>query len=730
LKGSAVVGAGGCLLSRGMAMSQFFPSEVEPSEFVRRKLHELTVLEEMNKEIHSTMNISQLLKILVQKAGVGVDFERCLIYLLEEDYLRCVAWIDRVKREKASIVEKRVGFRMDENAVEVLVVKMGKPIFVENTLLDERVSPKVLRVSGTRQYGIAPLIGRKGVLGILTGDKFYSKKPILPEDMESLQLFAGHISLALENAMLYEEKEKFNKILEKTVRERTSELARVYQDISRKMTKLSSLYQMARLLNESLEQKAVLDQISTLLGSLGYETFSVSVLQDGNPETVLLKGIEEEDGKHLDRPLLEEVPEEFWNTPRILLGNETPSNQLSPAYLDCCRRRKIQSAILTPIISKGKRIGALKVYSEQPGAFADEQKDFFYAFGQQVGAALENAIIYQKVVDEKDQIKTISRRIEQENLYLKEKIRSELVIGRSAKMIEVMDLVQKVAPTSTTVMIYGETGTGKELIANAIHEMSPRKKRSLIKVNCAAIPEDLIESELFGHERGAFTGAYERRIGMFELAHGGSIFLDEIGDLSMRTQTKLLRVLQEQEIQRIGSKAPIHVDVRIIAATNKDLKKRIEEMSFRSDLYYRLGVFPITLPPLRERIEDIEDLVDFFLNRYAHIKQRKMPLRPEVMTVLSRYSWPGNVRELENVIERLVIISKKESITLEDLPRELWGNPSTNAQAKHLNEAIQEFKKNMITQTLASAGGKKSKAAEMLGLPRSNFSRLLKSLNL
>ena len=221
-------------------MNQLISSEIGFSDFVRRKLHELTILAEMNKEIHSTMNMSQLLKILVQKAGVGVNFERCLIYLLQEDYLRCVAWIDRVKREKASIIEKRVGFRMDENAVEVLVVKMGKPIYVENALQDKRVSPKILKVSGTKEYGISPLIGRNRVLGVLTGDKFYSKSPILPEDMESLQLFAGHISLAIENAMLYEEKEKFNKVLEKTVQERTSELDRAYQDISRKMTKLSN----------------------------------------------------------------------------------------------------------------------------------------------------------------------------------------------------------------------------------------------------------------------------------------------------------------------------------------------------------------------------------------------------------------------------------------------------------------------------------------------------------
>ena len=376
--------------------------EMGSSDFVRRKLHEMTVLAEMNKEIHSTMNISQLLKILVQKAGVGVDFERCLIYLVDEDYLRCVAWIDRVKREKASIIEKRVGFRMDEDAVEVLAVKTGKPIFVENAVQDKRVSPKFQRITGTKQYGISPLIGRNSVLGILTGDKFYSKRPILPEDMESLQLFAGHISLAIENAMLYEEKEKFSQILEKTVQERTSELARVYQDISRKMAKLSSLYRMARLLNESLEQKAVLDQISTLLGGLGFDTFSVSIFKDGKPRAVLLKGIEEEDEKYLEHPLPEEVSEEFWESPRVLLANDSSSAHLPFAYLDYCRKRKVQSSILTPIICNGKRIGVLKVYSQIPDAFGDEQKDFFYAFGQQIGAALENAIIYQKVVDEKN----------------------------------------------------------------------------------------------------------------------------------------------------------------------------------------------------------------------------------------------------------------------------------------------------------------------------------------
>ncbi|MHB8090455.1 MAG: sigma 54-interacting transcriptional regulator [Syntrophales bacterium] len=712
-------------------MDRLISTDIGSSDFVKRKLHELIVLTEMNKEIHSTMNINQLFQILIQKVGVGVNFERCLLYLLQEDYLRCVVWIDLVKREKASIIEKRVGFRMDENAVEVQVFKTGKPIYVENAFLDKRVSQKILNVSGTKEYGALPLIGRKSVLGVLTGDKFYSKSPILPEDMESLQLFAGHISLAIENAMLYEEKERFSMVLEKTVQERTAELVRANQDISMKMTKLSSLYQMAKLLDDGLEQKAVLYQISALLGSLGFDTFSVGLLQENNPRTVFVKNIEDNDPECLDLPLPEEVNEEFWKSPHVFLIHNKPPATLPSAFLNYCRTRQIRSFLVTPIISKGKRIGVLKIFSQTRDAFPDEQKDFFYTFGQQAGVALENAIMYQKVVDEKNQIKTISERIEQENLYLKKRIKSEFVIGKSPKMIEVMELVRKVAPNQTTVIIYGETGTGKEHIANAVHEMSPRSGRSLVKVNCAAIPEDLIESELFGHERGAFTGAYEKRIGMFELANGGTIFLDEIGDLSMKTQTKLLRVLQEQEVQRIGSKVPIHVDVRVIAATNKDLQKAIEELNFRSDLYYRLAVFPITLAPLRERKEDIGTLLDFFLNKYAYIRKRKMKLSPQVIEVLLGYSWPGNVRELENVVERLVVVSRNDTITVDDLPRELWATSNiAHPQAKHLNEAIQAFKKNIVIQTLTAAGGKKSRAADILGLPRSNFSRLLKSLNL
>jgi transcriptional regulator with GAF, ATPase, and Fis domain len=253
-------------------------------------------------------------------------------------------------------------------------------------------------------------------------------------------------------------------------------------------------------------------------------------------------------------------------------------------------------------------------------------------------------------------------RLQQQNLYLQEEIKSdhnfEEIIGRSSSLTAVLDKVLRVAPTDSSVLIYGETGTGKELIARAIHSAGKRKDKPLIKINCAALPAGLVESELFGHEKGAFTGAITRRIGRFELAQGGTIFLDEIGELPGEAQAKILRVLQEKEFDRVGGGAPIRVDVRVIAATNRDLRKAVKEKTFREDLYYRLNVFPIQLPPLRERTEDIPLLVQFLVNKFAvRIGKRINEVERETMLRLLAYPWPGNVRELENVIERAVILA-------------------------------------------------------------------------
>jgi transcriptional regulator with PAS, ATPase and Fis domain len=252
----------------------------------------------------------------------------------------------------------------------------------------------------------------------------------------------------------------------------------------------------------------------------------------------------------------------------------------------------------------------------------------------------------------------------------------------------------------------------------------------LIKVNCAAIPEELLESELFGHEKGAFTGAHDRRTGMFQLAQGGTIFLDEIGDISLKTQAKLLRVLQESELQPLGSTTSIKIDVRVIAATNKNLKKKIEQGTFRSDLFYRLNVFPITMPPLRDRLEDIPRLVEFFIKKYSHLKKGKAHIDKDVIGIFLKYSWPGNIRELENIIERLMIISGSGNITITDLPREMSVDATGRLPVKPLKEAVFDFKKSLVRQALSESSGKKSNAAAMLGMPRSNFSRLLKQLGM
>ncbi len=711
---------------------------MEP-EFIQKRLRELGTLAEINKEIHSTMHVDRLLQILVEKTLIGVNFERGLIYLVEGDFLRCVAFLDRVKRERGSTIKGWVGFRMDETAVEVLAVKTGKPVYVRDARTDKRVSQKLLRITDSKEYCVVPLIGRDRVLGVLTGDKLYSEERILPGDIETLELFSGHISLAIDNARLYEEKERFSRLLEKRVAERTTELARANEQLSNKMSELSTLYEMSRLLSKSLRLEAVLDHILSMVRGLGYETCAIHLWEEGRSGRVFHEGLDEIYTSLNALPDPDNRPKKrrqtsFDMTDPKVLSDFISSMKPSPLR-NYIKDKGYQSGLLVPLHSKDQLIAVLVIYSPRPDLFKEEQTAFFTTFGRQVGVALEKALLFQAVMDQRDHMETLSRKLEQENISLREKIKADLsrkfIIGKSPAMNRVMDLIRKVSPTDTTVMIYGETGTGKELVTNAIHEMGPRKDGPLIKVNCAAIPEDLLESELFGHERGAFTGARERRIGMFQLAQKGTIFLDEIGDVSPKTQIKLLRVLQEYEIQPLGAKSPIAVDVRVIAATNQDLMQKIESGLFRSDLYYRLNVFPLSLPPLRKRQEDIPELVAFFLKKYTHLRPRIIGLEPDVEEVLLNYQWPGNIRELENIIERLMLISRDELISKNDLPLELLQKKlRTGYPEMPLREAILAFKKMLVTQALSRSGGKKSKAAERLGMPRSNFSRLMKELGL
>src|SRR5687768_2749988 len=323
----------------------------------------------------------------------------------------------------------------------------------------------------------------------------------------------------------------------------------------------------------------------------------------------------------------------------------------------------IQSYCVVPLVAMGTSIGTFTLWSEQENQYTQADAELLREVANQIAIAIANMQSYEE-------IKALKGRLEKENVYLQEEIRTvhnfEEIVGSSPALLELLRKVDQVAPTDSTVLIYGETGTGKELIARAIHDRSNRKNRPLVKVNCSAISAGLVESELFGHVKGAFTGAFERRIGRFELADGGTIFLDEVGELPLDTQVKLLRVLQEREFEPVGSNRSIRVDVRIICATNRNLQESTKEGTFRSDLYYRLNVFPLEVPPLRERRADIAPLAMFFLSRYARNLGKKIDgISAATTERLTNYSWPGNIRELQNLIERALILCTGPMLELE-----------------------------------------------------------------
>jgi two-component system response regulator HydG len=326
------------------------------------------------------------------------------------------------------------------------------------------------------------------------------------------------------------------------------------------------------------------------------------------------------------------------------------------------------------------------------------------------------------------------RQLEQENKYLKERLGDRFdfssIIGRSPAMRDLFDTIALVAPSEATALIVGESGTGKELIANSIHHNSSRKERPFIKVNCAALPETLLESELFGHEKGAFTGAIARKQGRFQLAHRGSILLDEIGEMAPSTQAKILRVLQEREFEPLGGSQTVKVDTRVIAATNKNLEEEIQQGRFREDLYYRLNVVTLEVPPLRERREDISLLADFFLKQYAQKNRRLVKgFTPRAMDLLMRHPWPGNVRELENVVERAVIMGRSDMISELELPdavRALEAKDGEDVIDLIPGRSLKEMEREMIIRTLEEAGGNRTRTAEILGISRRTLQLKLK----
>jgi len=394
-----------------------------------------------------------------------------------------------------------------------------------------------------------------------------------------------------------------------------------------------------------------------------------------------------------------------------------------------------------PLLGRKRVLGVLTLGTVRENAFADDDLAFLGQVASQIAIAVENAIAYGQIADLKD-------KLAQEKIYLEDEIRSELnfeeIVGTSDVLVQVLKQIETVAPTDSTVLIYGETGTGKELIARAVHNLSSRKTNAFVKLNCAAIPTGLLESELFGHEKGAFTGAISQRVGRFELAHRGTVFLDEVGEIPLELQPKLLRVLQEREFERLGSTRTLRTDARLIAATNRDLEEMVQEQKFRSDLYYRLNVFPVRIPPLRERPEDIPLLVRHFVQQFSRRNNRAIDSIPsDTMDALVRYHWPGNIRELQNVIERAVIVSKGPvlQVSVADLkprPESLVSAPvskstSGDNRGENLRTVLDDAERKQIVGELGRANwgvAGPDGAAAGLGMKRSTLQFRMRKLGI
>ncbi len=488
---------------------------------------------------------------------------------------------------------------------------------------------------------------------------------------------------------------------------------------------LWALYEIARVLSsrdDIREQlKGVLDILSERLG-MNRGMISVLDLQSGEVWLDVAKEVEI-NGEKITYRLGEGITGKVAQTGRPMaianLGKETHFLDRTGARRSL--NRKELSFLCVPIFYRGRVVGILS---------ADKLSREVEDLDKELHLLSSVAELLGKVV--------YFRAVEEENRKLRKRLATATrpktdIIGRSKGILNVLKLIDQVSETDTTVLIYGETGTGKELVAKAIHENSRRCKGPLIKVNCAAMPESLLESELFGHEKGAFTGAVARRKGCFQEAQGGTIFLDEIGELSPMAQAKLLRVLQEKEIQPVGSSRTIKVDVRVLAATNKDLEEEVSRGNFRSDLYYRLNIFPIYIPPLRERGSDILLLADFFVNKYAQVFNKDIKrISTSAIDMLMSYHWPGNVRELENCIERAVLLAEGNTIESHHLPPSLQIK-SKNDKGKFRGKfdiLVSNFEKDLIIDALKETGGNQSAAAKILGTTKRIIQYKIKKYNI
>jgi len=565
-----------------------------------------------------------------------------------------------------------------------------QPLVVPDVNAETRFSPEMnfLKDKGIRSYCALPLTTaekRLGALGLGSSRvSAYSE-----ENLPLLRRVAQLLALAVENALtreaLQQEKERLQVLLE------VNTTLLINRDLEKLFPEISGF--MRRVIRHDYASVAVYDEAAHTLSLYPLD----SPLTQGLAGTDTTLPVKETPA---GRALLEGETKIFSREDLVGIRSDFVSQMLEQG---------VQSLCCIPLVTRKGTLGTLNLASRERNAFVAQDLDFLRQVAAQVAVALDNARAYREIAQLKD-------KLAKENLYLEDEIRSELnfeeIVGESPALKKVLDQARTVAPSDATVLILGETGTGKELIARAIHRMSSRKNASFVKLNCAAIPAGLLESELFGHEKGAFTGAVSQKIGRLELADKGTLFLDELGELPLEVQPKLLRVLQDQEFERLGSTGTIRVDIRLIAATNRDLAKRVAGRQFRSDLYYRLNVFPIRLPELRERKQDIPLLVRYLVQKFARRMNKEIETIPtETMNALVSWEWPGNVRELENFIERSVILSKGPILRVPLVELNLA------AEDSHSDSTLESLQRENIIRVLRETGG-------VLGGPRGAAARL------
>ncbi|MBC7846916.1 MAG: sigma 54-interacting transcriptional regulator [Flavobacterium sp.] len=509
-------------------------------------------------------------------------------------------------------------------------------------------------------------------------------------------------------------------------------------DLSNNLAKVRNKNDLRQITDEKLKTLLVVNNISFCYVSPDGKTFGAFILDPMSPSvrhpqygdiTSIMHPVN--DGI-INKVLASEDPLVYDMEAYIKTNNKVPD------YFRMIYDVGMRQMIFSRLKNGKNTIGYLAITKKVKTHIDINQLNLIKAIAAQLSVALANIKANEQIEDQVQEIKKYKNQLEEENSYLQEEINSSFnhrdIIGVSGEMKKVFHMVTQVASSDSTVLLLGETGTGKELIARAIHNTSPRKNNLMVKINCAALPANLIESELFGHERGSFTGATERRIGKFELANNGTLFLDEIGEIPMDLQAKLLRALQEKEIERIGGKTTINLDVRIIAATNRDLEKLMEEGKFRSDLFYRLNIFPIDLPPLRNRRDDIPSLALHFVEKFSKKMGKQVSsLSNKVLNDLMQYNWPGNIRELEHLLERSILLTQGEMIKEIMLPTQksnsINKNDNEELELKTIDQNEREYILKVIKYTkgkIAGSGG----AAELLGIPPSTLTSKMQRLGI